>query len=96
LAFLTIRTPSGALEKAEVDGEVHQTSGKSSKLSECPRIRFGGCSRKAAARKRCVRDVERGPTGRYTMINPDKGTGGGMMKQMIPGAPSSWLARRGG
>ena len=28
----------------------------------------------------------------YTMIKVGKGTGGGMMKQMIPGAPSSWLA----
>ncbi len=28
----------------------------------------------------------------YTMINVGEGTGGGMMKQMIPGAPSSWLA----
>lgn len=28
----------------------------------------------------------------YTMINPGGGTGGGMMKQLIPGAPSAWLA----
>jgi hypothetical protein len=28
----------------------------------------------------------------YTMIGVGEGTGGGMMKQMIPGAPSSWLA----
>ena len=28
----------------------------------------------------------------YTMINPGGGTGGGMMKQPIPGAPSAWLA----
>jgi uncharacterized protein len=28
----------------------------------------------------------------YTMIKVGKGTGGGMMKQLIPGAPSSWLA----
>ena len=28
----------------------------------------------------------------YTMINVGEGTGGGMMKQMSPGAPSSWLA----
>jgi predicted enzyme related to lactoylglutathione lyase len=26
------------------------------------------------------------------MIGVGEGTGGGMMKQMIPGAPSSWLA----
>jgi predicted enzyme related to lactoylglutathione lyase len=28
----------------------------------------------------------------YTMIQVNKGTGGGMMKHPIPGAPSSWLA----
>ena len=28
----------------------------------------------------------------YTMIDVGKGTGGGIMKQMIPNAPSSWLA----
>jgi predicted enzyme related to lactoylglutathione lyase len=28
----------------------------------------------------------------YTLINVGEGTGGGMMKQMIPGAPSSWLS----
>jgi hypothetical protein len=27
----------------------------------------------------------------YTVIKVGKGTGGGMMKQLIPGAPSSWL-----
>lgn len=27
----------------------------------------------------------------YTMIKVGDGTGGGMMKQMIPGAPSAWL-----
>jgi predicted enzyme related to lactoylglutathione lyase len=32
------------------------------------------------------------PTGPYTMIGVgDDGTGGGIMKQMIPGAPSSWV-----
>jgi predicted enzyme related to lactoylglutathione lyase len=30
--------------------------------------------------------------GSYTMIKPGKGTGGGMLKQAVPGAPSSWLA----
>jgi predicted enzyme related to lactoylglutathione lyase len=30
--------------------------------------------------------------GAYTMIQVGEGTGGGMMKQMMPGAPSSWLA----
>ena len=28
----------------------------------------------------------------YTMIQVGEGTGGGMMKQMVPGAPSAWLA----
>ena len=28
----------------------------------------------------------------YTLINVGEGTGGGMMKQMIPGAPSAWMA----
>jgi predicted enzyme related to lactoylglutathione lyase len=28
----------------------------------------------------------------YTVIKPGEGTGGGLMKQMMPGAPSSWLA----
>lgn len=28
----------------------------------------------------------------YTMIQPGEGTGGGLMKQMMPGAPSAWLA----
>jgi uncharacterized protein len=32
------------------------------------------------------------PTGTYTMINVGQGTGGGMMKHPMPGAPSSWLA----
>ena len=32
------------------------------------------------------------PDGSYTMIRVGEGTGGGMMKQMVPGAPSSWLA----
>jgi uncharacterized protein len=27
----------------------------------------------------------------YTMIKIGKGPGGGMMKQMMPGAPSAWL-----
>ncbi len=37
-------------------------------------------------------DMEMGPGTTYTMIQPGEGTGGGLMKQMIPGAPSSWLA----
>jgi hypothetical protein len=31
------------------------------------------------------------PVGTYTMINPGEGTGGGMMRQPIAGAPSAWL-----
>lgn len=31
------------------------------------------------------------PQGTYTMIDVGEGTGGGMMKQLIPGAPSAWL-----
>ena len=30
--------------------------------------------------------------GRYTMIKPGTGTGGGMLKQPVPGAPAFWLA----
>ncbi len=32
------------------------------------------------------------PSGSYTMIKVGNGTGGGMMKQPVPGAPSAWLA----
>ena len=28
----------------------------------------------------------------YTLIGVGSGTGGGMMKQMMPGAPSAWMA----
>jgi len=28
----------------------------------------------------------------YTMIRPGEGTGGGMLKNPIPGAPSTWVA----
>jgi predicted enzyme related to lactoylglutathione lyase len=31
------------------------------------------------------------PQGSYTMIDVGEGTGGGMMKQLIPGASSAWL-----
>jgi len=31
------------------------------------------------------------PAGAYTLIDAGKGTGGGMMKQMCPGAPSAWM-----
>src|ERR1035438_270197 len=37
-------------------------------------------------------DVDRGPAGTYTVIKPGEGTGGGMMKHPMPGAPSMWLA----
>jgi len=30
--------------------------------------------------------------GAYTMIKVGEGTGGGIMQQMVPGAPSAWLA----
>jgi predicted enzyme related to lactoylglutathione lyase len=33
--------------------------------------------------------MEEGMT--YTVIGVGEGTGGGMMKQMIPGAPSAWM-----
>ena len=39
-----------------------------------------------------LEDMEMGPGMTYTIIQPGEGTGGGMMQQMIPGAPSSWLA----
>ena len=32
------------------------------------------------------------PQGSYTMIDVGEGTGGGMMKQLMPGAPSAWLS----
>jgi len=31
------------------------------------------------------------PQGTYTMIDVGGGTGGGMMTQLMPGAPSAWL-----
>jgi predicted enzyme related to lactoylglutathione lyase len=39
-----------------------------------------------------LEDVPMGPGDTYTMIKVGEGTGGGMMKQPIPGAPSAWLA----
>ena len=38
-----------------------------------------------------LEDVPMGET-TYTMIKVGKGTGGGMMKHPVPGAPSAWLA----
>jgi len=37
-------------------------------------------------------ELEDIPDGSYTMIRVGEGTGGGIMKHPIPGAPSFWLA----
>ena len=37
-------------------------------------------------------DVEMGGGMTYTLIKVGEGTGGGMMKHPMPGAPSAWLA----
>ena len=37
-------------------------------------------------------DVEMGEGMTYTLIHVGEGTGGGMMKQMMPNAPSAWMA----
>ena len=39
-----------------------------------------------------LEDVPMGGDGTYTMIKVGQGTGGGMMKNPMPGAPSTWLA----
>jgi len=39
-----------------------------------------------------LEDMPMGGGGSYTMINVGEGTGGGMMKHPMPGAPSAWLA----
>ena len=39
-----------------------------------------------------LNDVDMGGGMTYTMVNVGEGTGGGMMKNPIPGAPSFWLA----
>jgi predicted enzyme related to lactoylglutathione lyase len=39
-----------------------------------------------------LQDVQLAPSGTYTMIDVGEGTGGGMMKHPMPGAPSAWLA----
>ncbi len=39
-----------------------------------------------------LEDVPMGDGTMYTMIGVGTGTGGGMAKQMMPGAPSAWLA----
>ncbi len=38
-----------------------------------------------------LQDMDMGGGMNYTMINVGEGTGGGMMKHPVPGAPSSWL-----
>lgn len=39
-----------------------------------------------------MEDMQMGPGMTYTMIQPGEGTGGGLMKHPVPGAPSAWLA----
>ena len=39
-----------------------------------------------------LEDTPMSPDMTYTMINVGEGTGGGIMKNMIPGSPSFWLA----
>ena len=39
-----------------------------------------------------LEDANMGPAGTYTLIKVGEGTGGGMMKQLMPDAPSAWLA----
>jgi len=39
-----------------------------------------------------MEDVPMGPGSTYTMVQPGEGTGGGIMKHPVPGAPSAWLA----
>ena len=38
-----------------------------------------------------LEDMPMGPDMIYTMVQPGEGPGGGMMKQLIPNAPSAWL-----
>lgn len=39
-----------------------------------------------------LEDIPMGPGATYTMIGVGEGTGGGLMKHPMPGAPSAWLA----
>ena len=39
-----------------------------------------------------LEDVELGPSDTYTIIKVGEGTGGGMLKNPMPGVPSFWLA----
>ena len=38
-----------------------------------------------------LKDMDMGPAGTYTTIGVGEGTGGGMMKHPMPGAPSLWI-----
>jgi len=38
-----------------------------------------------------LEDMQMGPGGAYTMIRVGEGTGGGIMRQLMPGAPSAWV-----
>ena len=38
-----------------------------------------------------LQDMDMGPMGTYTTVGVGEGTGGGMMKHPVPGAPSMWL-----
>jgi len=39
-----------------------------------------------------LEDMEMGPSGTYTVIKVGDGTGGGLLKNPMPGVPSFWLA----
>src|SRR6185436_12168634 len=39
-----------------------------------------------------LQDMEMGPSGTYTTIGVGDGTGGGLLKNPMPGVPSFWLA----
>ena len=39
-----------------------------------------------------LEDMPMGDAGTYTLIGVGEGTGGGMMKQLMPNTPSFWLA----
>lgn len=38
-----------------------------------------------------MNDMQMGPGVSYTMLDVGEGTGGGMLKNMIPGTPSHWM-----